>query len=178
MAYVLRCFEDEDVTHVEGRLNPLADAETVETELMLADLERLERRRIALEKRAKGQDKEAKTALSFVDLALEYVGAGKPARLALDRISESERRAFRQLQLLTSKPVLYICNVDEGSAAAKLAQGATPWAHPSLPAFGGTLLTSIALGESACERRSCSQLLLRRRFCLRQRHQLSRGLRS
>jgi ribosome-binding ATPase len=140
MAYVLRCFEDEDVTHVEGRLNPLADAETVETELMLADLESLERRRIALEKRAKGQDKEAKTALSFVDLALEYVGAGKPARLALDRISESERRAFRQLQLLTSKPVLYICNVDETSAAAGNAYSKAVEAH-----FSGTGAEVVAI---------------------------------
>jgi GTP-binding protein YchF len=116
VAYVLRCFEDDDVTHVEGRVDPVADAETVETELMLADLDSLERRRPAIEKKAKGQDKEAKAALGLIDIALKYVSEGKPARLALAEIPETERRAFRQLQLLTSKPVLYVCNVDEASA--------------------------------------------------------------
>ncbi len=118
IAYVLRCFEDDDVTHVEGRVDPIADADTVETELMLADLDSLERRRPALEKKAKGQDKEAKTALALIDTALKYVSAGKPARLALAEIPESEHRAFTQLQLLTAKPALYVCNVDEASAAA------------------------------------------------------------
>jgi hypothetical protein len=117
IAYVLRCFEDDDVTHVEGHVDPIADAETVETELMLADLDSLERRRPAIEKKAKGQDKEAKTALALIDIALKFVAAGKPARLALDEIPESEHRAFRQLQLLTAKPALYVCNVDEASAA-------------------------------------------------------------
>jgi hypothetical protein len=117
IAYVLRCFEDDDVTHVEGRVDPIADAETVETELMLADLDSLERRRPALEKKAKGQDKEAKAALAVVDAAMRFVAAGKPARLALGEIPESEHRAFRQLQLLTAKPALYVCNVDEASAA-------------------------------------------------------------
>jgi GTP-binding protein YchF len=117
IAYVLRCFEDDDVTHVEGRVDPIADAETVETELMLADLDSLERRRPAIEKKAKGQDKEAKAALNLIDTALKYVSEGKPARLALAEIPEAERRAFHQLQLLTSKPVLYVCNVDEASAA-------------------------------------------------------------
>ena len=117
IAYVLRCFEDDDVTHVEGRVDPIADAETVETELMLADLDSLERRRPTLEKKAKGQDKEAKAALAVVDAAMRFVAAGKPARLALGEIPESEHRAFRQLQLLTAKPALYVCNVDEASAA-------------------------------------------------------------
>jgi GTP-binding protein YchF len=117
IAYVLRCFEDDDVTHVEGRVDPIADAETVETELMLADLESLERRRPALEKKAKGQDKEAKAALLLIDAALKYLVEGKPARLALQDIPESEHRAFRQLQLLTAKPALYVCNVDEANAA-------------------------------------------------------------
>jgi hypothetical protein len=116
IAYVLRCFEDDDVTHVEGRVDPIADAETVETELMLADLDSLERRRAAVEKKAKGQDKEAKTTLSLIDTALKYVAEGKSARLALAEIPESEHRAFRQLQLLTAKPALYVCNVDEASA--------------------------------------------------------------
>jgi ribosome-binding ATPase len=117
VAYVLRCFEDGDVTHVEGRVDPIADAETVETELMLADLESLERRRAGVEKKAKGQDKEAKAQLALIDIALTYVSDGKPARLALKEIPENEHRLFRQLQLLTSKPVLYVCNVDEEHAA-------------------------------------------------------------
>jgi len=117
IAYVLRCFEDDDVTHVEGRVDPVADAETVETELMLADLDSLERRRTAMEKKAKGQDKEAKTALSLMDVALKYVSEGKPARLALAEIPEADHRAFRQLGLLTSKPALYVCNVEEASAS-------------------------------------------------------------
>jgi GTP-binding protein YchF len=117
VAYVLRCFEDDDVTHVEGRVDPIADAETVETELMLADLDSLERRRPALEKKAKGQDKDAKAALALMDVALKYLAEGKPARLALKDIPDSEHKAFRMLQLLTSKPALYVCNVEEASAA-------------------------------------------------------------
>ncbi len=117
IAYVLRCFEDDDVTHVEGRVDPIADAETVETELMLADLDGLERRKLSVEKKAKGQDKEAKAQLALIEIALKYVSEGKPARLALAEIPEAEHRAFHQLQLLTSKPALYVCNVDEPSAA-------------------------------------------------------------
>jgi len=115
IAYVVRCFEDDDIVHVEGRVDPIADAETVETELMLADLESLERRRPALEKRAKGQDKEAKATLAIIDKALAVLAAGKPARLT--QINDDEKRAFKMLQLLTAKPALYVCNVDEASAA-------------------------------------------------------------
>ncbi len=115
VAYVLRCFEDEDVTHVEGRIDPIADAETVETELMLADLDSLERRREPLAKKAQVGDKEAKAQLVLIDRALELVRAGKPARLA--SISAEEDRPWRQMQLLTAKPVLYVCNVDEASIA-------------------------------------------------------------
>jgi len=115
VAYVLRCFEDDDITHVEGRIDPLSDAETVETELMLADLESLEKRRPALEKKAKGNDKEAKTQLGLVDRALALLQDGKPARLV--EISAEEEKDFRGLNLLTSKPILYVCNVDEASAA-------------------------------------------------------------
>jgi GTP-binding protein YchF len=115
IAYVLRCFEDENVTHVEGRVDPISDAETVETELMLADLESLEKRRVTLEKRAKGPDKEAKATLALVDAALAVLSEGKPARLA--QVPAEEQGRFRQLQLLTAKPVLYVCNVDEASAA-------------------------------------------------------------
>jgi GTP-binding protein YchF len=115
VAYVLRCFEDDDITHVEGRIDPIADAETVETELMLADLDSLERRRDPLEKKAKGGDKEAKAQIVLIDKALELVRAGKPARLAALR--PEEEAGYRALQLLTAKPVLYVCNVDEASAA-------------------------------------------------------------
>src|SRR3972149_6233760 len=115
VAYVLRCFEDENVTHVEGRVDPLADAEIVETELMLADLESCERRAANLEKRAKTGDKEAKAKLALVEKGLELLKAGKPARLA--KLGAEEEPGFRALQLLTAKPVLYVANVDEASAA-------------------------------------------------------------
>ncbi len=116
IAHVVRCFEDGDVTHVEGRVDPVADAETIETELMLADLESLEKRLVPLEKRIRGGDKEAKVALDLVTRALDLLKDGKPARLLA--IKDEEAKAFEQLNLLTSKPVLYVCNVDEGSAAS------------------------------------------------------------
>ena len=116
IAHVLRCFEDGDVTHVEGRIDPVGDAETVETELMLADLDSLEKRVDNLSKKAKGNDKDAKEQLDLVNRALELLRAGKPARL-LERKAEEERN-FSMLGLLTSKPVLYVCNVEEASAAS------------------------------------------------------------
>jgi len=116
VAYVLRCFKDDDVTHVEGRIDPLADAETVETELMLADMESLERRRATIEKKAKTGEKEAKAQLALIDKALDLLRAGKPARHA--ELTPEEAPAYAALQLLTAKPVLYVCNVDEASAAA------------------------------------------------------------
>jgi hypothetical protein len=115
IAYVLRCFEDDDITHVDGRIDPLADLETVETELMLADMESLEKRRSNLEKKAKTGDKEAKAALKLVDIALEQLQDGKPARFA--EIDKEDAKEWKKLQLLTSKPVLFIANVDEDSAA-------------------------------------------------------------
>ena len=123
IAYVLRCFEDDDITHVDGRINPLEDADTVETELMLADLESLERRSANLEKRAKGNDKEAKSQLALIDKALVPLRDGKPARLA--EVSPEERKDWDMLQLLTAKPVLYVCNVDEGSASNGNSHSAT-----------------------------------------------------
>jgi hypothetical protein len=114
IAHVLRCFEDGDVTHVEGKIDPVADAETVETELMLADLDSLERRVVPLRKRA-GSDKEAKAQVDLMDRALTLLREGKPARLV--KVAADERRAFEMLNLLTAKPVLYVCNVDEASAA-------------------------------------------------------------
>jgi ribosome-binding ATPase len=116
IAHVVRCFEDGDVTHVAGKIDPLADIETVETELMLADLDSLERRVDGLEKKARGGDKESKETLELVTRALVLLRAGKPARL-LERKPE-EQRLFAQLGLLTSKPLLYVCNVDEASATA------------------------------------------------------------
>jgi len=116
IAHVVRCFEDTDVAHVENRIDPVADIETVETELMLADLESLERRVDGLSKRAKGGDKEAKESLELINRALALLRAGKPARLT-ERKPEEER-AFRMLGLLTALPVLYVCNVEEASAAS------------------------------------------------------------
>jgi hypothetical protein len=113
--HVLRCFEGE-VTHVEGKVDPIADADTVETELMLSDLESLEKRVPALAKKAQQGDKEAKSAASVLGQALDLLRDGKPARLTVPK-DEDERRLFTQAQLLTAKPVLYVCNVDEGAAA-------------------------------------------------------------
>jgi ribosome-binding ATPase len=115
VVYVLRCFDDDDVTHVANKIDPIADFETVETELMLADLESLEKRRVNVEKKAKGQDKEAKALLVLIDKALEELREGRPARYA--DIADEDRKAWTGLQLLTSKPVLFVANVDEGSAA-------------------------------------------------------------
>jgi hypothetical protein len=115
IAHVVRCFEDTDVTHVEGRIDPIADIETIETELMLADLDSLERRVDGLSKKAKGNDKESKETLDLVNRALALLRDGKPARLT-ERKPEEEK-LFHSLGLLTSLPVLYVCNVDEGSAA-------------------------------------------------------------
>ena len=117
IVHVLRCFEGGDVTHVEGRVDPIADAETVETELMLADLESLERRVPNLVKKAQQGDKEAKIEASVLSQALELLRASKPARLTQPKDVE-EAKALQRAQLLTGKPVLYVCNVDEGDAAA------------------------------------------------------------
>ncbi len=115
VAYVVRCFEDSDITHVENRIDPVADAETVETELMLADLDSLEKRRTPHFKKAQSGDKEAKIQVALMDKALVLLREGQPARLA--KITPEEQDAWQALQLLTSKPVLYVCNVDEASAA-------------------------------------------------------------
>ena len=115
VAYVLRCFEDDDVTHVENRIDPLADAEVVETELMLADMESLEKRIGPVEKKAKSGDKDSKALFAVMEKALAPLRAGKPARMA--DITPEERQTFVELQLLTSKLVVYVCNVEEASAA-------------------------------------------------------------
>ncbi|HEX8442424.1 MAG TPA: redox-regulated ATPase YchF [Allosphingosinicella sp.] len=123
IVHVLRCFEEGDVTHVEGRVDPMADAETVETELMLADLESLEKRVPALAKKAAQGDKEAKVQASVLGQALDLLRDSKPARLT-DPKDEEERLALERAQLLTAKPVLYVCNVDEGDAAGGNAHSA------------------------------------------------------
>src|SRR5262245_12868581 len=115
VAHVVRCFEDGDITHVEGKIDPVADIETIETELMLADLDSLERRVDALAKKAKGGDKEAKETVDLIERTLVLLRDGKPARI-VDRKPEEER-TFRMLGLLSSKPVLYVCNVEEAAAS-------------------------------------------------------------
>jgi len=115
VAYVMRCFDDDDVTHVTGKIDPIADFEVVETELMLADLESLEKRRANLEKKARGQDKEARAAIILVDKALAALSDGCPARTV--EISADEKKDWLGLQLLTAKPVLFVANVDEDAAA-------------------------------------------------------------
>jgi ribosome-binding ATPase len=116
IAHVVRCFEDKDIAHVEGRIAPIDDIETIETELMLADLESLEKRMSGSEKKAKGGDKEAKESLALVAQCLPLLRKGKPARLA--EVKDVEQRLFSSLGLLSSKPVLYVCNVEEASASS------------------------------------------------------------
>ena len=114
IVHVLRCFEDGDVTHVEGSVDPLRDMETIETELMLADLDSLEKRVPALQKKARGNDKEAAAQLALVEAILPALQAGRAARTA---VPKGEEEAAKRLGLMTTKPVLYVCNVEEGSAA-------------------------------------------------------------
>ncbi len=124
IVHVLRCFEGGDVTHVEGRVDPIADAETVETELMLADLDSLERRVPNLVKKAQQGDKEAKIEASVLGQALDLLRDSKPARLTKPKDAEEEK-ALQRAQLLTAKPVLYVCNVDESEAAEGNAHSAS-----------------------------------------------------
>jgi ribosome-binding ATPase len=126
IVHVLRCFEDADVTHVEGSVDPIRDAETVETELMLADLDGLEKRVVGLQKRARVGDKEATQQLALIDPLLAALREGRPARTA---VPQGEEEAARRLQLLTTKPVLYVCNVEEASAASGNAHSARVFAR-------------------------------------------------
>jgi GTP-binding protein YchF len=116
IVHVLRCFENDDIQHVDNKVDPIADAETVETELMLSDLESLEKRVPAAQKKAAQGDKESKIAASVLGQALDLLREGKPARLTVPK-DEEEARVLKQAQLLTGKPVLYVCNVDEDNAA-------------------------------------------------------------
>ena len=136
IAHVLRCFEDGDVTHVEGRVDPVADAETIETELMLADIESIEKRLQGLSRKVRGGDKEAVQQERLLKDALAVLEEGKPARVV--DVADEDRRAWSLLQLLTTKPVLYVCNVGEEDAAegnahsAKVAEmGYGGWDAPS-----------------------------------------------
>ena len=116
IVHVLRCFENGDITHVEGSIDPVRDAETIETELMLADLDSLERRIVPFEKKARAGEKEGKEMVAVMQPVLDALRDGKPARtVRFD--DEEQQKLYKQLFLLTSKPVLYVCNVDEGSAA-------------------------------------------------------------
>lgn len=115
IAHVLRCFEDGDITHVEGRVDPLADADTIETELMIADIESVERRLAGIARKVKGGDKEAAAQERLLKAAMTALEAGRPARTVA--VAEDDARAWDMLQLLTAKPVLYVCNVAEAEAA-------------------------------------------------------------
>jgi ribosome-binding ATPase len=117
--HVLRCFEDDDVTHVEGSVDPVRDAETVETELMLADLDSLEKRLHAATKKARGGDRDSIAQVAVMEPLIAALQAGRPARTA---IPPGEEETVRRLQLMTSKPVLYVCNVEEAAAATGNAQ--------------------------------------------------------
>ncbi len=122
IAHVLRCFEDGDVTHVDGRVDPIADAEVIETELMLADLESIEKRLQNIVRKVRGGDKEAVQQERLLKEAQTMLEEGKPARLV--EVSDEDAKAWKMLQLLTTKPILYVCNVDEGSAATGNAHSA------------------------------------------------------
>ena len=116
IAHVLRCFDDSDITHVDGDVDPVRDAQTVETELMLADIDSIERRMTALVKKSRGGDAESKADLALLEKLLAHLADGKPAR-STDGLTEAEKKRLPQLQLLTAKPVLYVCNVAESDAA-------------------------------------------------------------
>ena len=148
IVHVLRCFEGGDVTHVEGRVDPVADAETVETELMLADLDSLERRVPNLVKKAQQGDKEAKIEASVLGQALELLRDSKPARLTRPRDHE-EDRALRRAQLLTAKPVLYVCNVDEADAASGNALSVSVFAKAEAEGAGAVVISAAIEAEIA-----------------------------
>ncbi|GAC1478045.1 MAG: redox-regulated ATPase YchF [Acetobacteraceae bacterium] len=139
--HVLRCFEDPDVTHVEGSIDPIRDAETVETELMLADLDSLERRLPALVKKARGGDREAQAGVALMEPIVAALQDGRPARTA---IAPADVEAAKRLQLMTSKPVLYVCNVEEASAASGNAQSARVAARAATEG-AGTVIVSAAI---------------------------------
>ncbi|MEM9584316.1 MAG: redox-regulated ATPase YchF [Pseudomonadota bacterium] len=115
IAHVLRCFEDGDITHVDGRVDPVADAATIETELMLADLESIEKRLVNIVRKVRGGDKEAVQQERLLKAAASALEEGKPARMV--EVDAEDAKAWKGLQLLTTKPILYVCNVEESAAA-------------------------------------------------------------
>ncbi|MEL7230842.1 MAG: redox-regulated ATPase YchF [Pseudomonadota bacterium] len=148
--HVLRCFEDDDITHVEGKIDPIADAETIETELMLADLESLERRVDQFRKRVTGKDKDAAIVLPMMEASLDLLQNGKPVRHLLDGIAAEDLAILRGLQLLTSKPVLYVCNVAEDDAATgnALSENVAAMAGEQ---GAGTVVISAAIEEEIAQ---------------------------
>lgn len=146
---VLRCFEDDDITHVEGSVDPIRDAETVWTELMLADLDSLEKRQQNLLKRVRGNDNEAKETLALVEKVLPLLQDGKPARTLLPKLDEEERKRFRQLALLTGKPVLYVANVEESAAATGNALSEKVAAHAAAEGAGSVVISAAIESEVA-----------------------------
>ncbi|MEL6245961.1 MAG: redox-regulated ATPase YchF [Pseudomonadota bacterium] len=145
--YVLRCFEDGDITHVSGKVDPIADLQTVETELMLADLESLEKRRANWVKKANSGDKDAKAQVALIDLALAELNESRPARRA--DVSPEDAKAWKGLQLLTAKPVLYIANVDEASAATGNAHSAKVVAHAEAEGAQAVVISAQIESEMA-----------------------------
>lgn len=148
IAHVLRCFEDDDVTHVAGEVDPLADAETVETELMLADLESVEKRLAGLQRKLKGGDKEAAVQAGLLEAAKVALEAGRPARTVA--VPAEDARAWRLLQLLTAKPVLYVCNVEEEAAATGNALSARV-AKAAAKEGAGCVVISAAIEEEIAQ---------------------------
>jgi ribosome-binding ATPase len=142
--HVLRCFEDSDVTHVEGSVDPIRDAETVETELMLADLESLEKRFVSLQKKARGGDRESAATVAVMEPLVAALQAGRPARTA---IPAGEAEAVRRLQLITSKPVLYVSNVDEAAAASGNAFSARVAARAAAEGAGHVVVSAAIEAE-------------------------------
>ena len=142
--HVLRCFEDPDVTHVEGSVDPIRDAETVETELMLSDLDSLERRLPALQKKARGGDRESAQQAALMEPILAALQAGHPARTA---IPADQVEAAKRLQLMTSKPVLYVCNVEEAAAADGNAQSARVMARAKAEGAGAVVVSAAIEAE-------------------------------
>src|SRR5215471_10484916 len=147
IAHVLRCFEDGDVTHVSGGIDPVRDAEIVETELMLADLDSLEKRLPNLEKRAKGGDKEAQADLPVVTKALDALRDGQPARAVL--LPAEQQPAFQRLQLITAKPMMYVLNVDEASAATGNAYSAKAQQYATLLGIPTVVISAAIEAEVA-----------------------------
>ncbi|WP_114965960.1 redox-regulated ATPase YchF [Alkalilacustris brevis] len=148
IAHVLRCFEDDDITHVEGRIDPVADAETIETELMLADMESIEKRLANLVRKLRGGEAEAMQQDRLLRAAKEALEAGRPARTL--KVSEEDAKAWAMLQLLTAKPVLYVCNVEESAAAQGNAQTARVAAMAAEQGAGHVVI-SARIEEELCQ---------------------------